>query len=1131
MSLHTDRRPRSNRTSSPEQLTRWIPRALEQLEDRLTPSVTLSNNPTWIDVGPNNVTGGEVSGITNNRVIGAIEALTADLSDITGNTFYAGGANGGVWKTINGLNANPTWVPLTDSFPSLSVSTISINPDNNQQILAGIAGSADGSYSIRPVTTAAGTASDRSTVLDSRGPARGDLIGALYSADGGSTWKVLNNSFAGQNVVGVAVRNTYMLVATNAGLYRSTNGGTTFTAVSGTLPAGGVYDLAADPGAPSDVVASATWAAGVVTITTTTPHTLSINQSVIIAGINPSGYNGTFTVTGTPTANSFTYNLAINPGTYVSGGAETANSNADPLARNRFYVALRNAAGTGGRGVFRTDNGGVTWGEVTSAQMQIGANTTNVQIAVFDSGIITNNVVYVAVENNLPTGSQFTNSQSSTTGFDYGFTNRLSQVSTISWSPNQGGVWTRMDAPRILAAPQTATPPNFFTPAIREEQHTIAFAGLGTRTYVTVSTGGPSTGGVRHHLRDGDIVDIEGVADQGNGGTIPRGTIISINDAGQNMVNGYWYVAVVDEYTFVLLWSADNPNGPNRPNTADFVASNFSTGVFLLDGAGNPIISNGGTWAQVLGPNAGERSEFFDLVVDPNSSSTVYLGTDRAYPGFFGNPAAGYNTYTGSYWRGNRLANPSGFGNAVDESNQWVPIVNAGASGTAPAADSRDLVIGVNGDLFASTGGGIYRRANPLGNGSWTSSNGNLGVSDIFSVAYDTLNNIYIAGTIDTQGIAQSTSNGLGYTSVIGSDATTTNNLRVNFQDQANVFKVLTDNSRLDNAGNPITQTVRYYVGTNFGQVLRQTVDNAGTPTSNLTQLLFASPLNTTARFAGLTRDSQGINANENVHIAMALNQNDQRRGIFGYNGLYEDADPSGTTPTGSIINDITPVGMTGHVESLLYGGKRGGVNYNQVAYVATSTGQLWVRGEFGPTFTLLNTGFTGPIFAFAGDPDDYRHIFVVQGTGTSSRILESKNFGATFVDITDNLIGPATADGTAGPGRTDDRNPKPQPVRFNARNVDPRRLDALSWWSRRGLPTAIELRQHRRELVRVRLGVAEHRRQRPPTDRQPTADRRHGRPRHLGHHRYLHHRHPRHDPRRQRDRRQRYHHDFSRSE
>jgi len=214
---------------------------------------------------------------------------------------------------------------------------------------------------------------------------------------------------------------------------------------------------------------------------------------------------------------------------------------------------------------------------------------------------------------------------------------------------------------------------------------------------------------------------------------------------------------------------------------------------------------------------------------------------------------------------------------------------------------------------------------------------------------------------------------------------------------------------------------VRYYVGTNFGTILRRTYDASNNVVTS-SGIDFASPLSTTIPGSGLTLDPQGPNANENVRIAMALNQNDQRRAIFGYNGLYEDADPSGLTPTGDIVNDVTPrdpitnaVLITGQVEQLLYGGKRGGVNFNQVVYFTTSTGQLWVRGEFGPDFTdiSVNTGETGPIFAVIGDPDDYRRIFVAQG----DKILESRNFGQTFTDISNNLIGPETADGTAGPG------------------------------------------------------------------------------------------------------------------
>ncbi len=1056
MPRHTDRPSRLSRVTKPQTITRWVPRPLEQLEDRLTPSTVLTNTPAWLDGGPNNVSAGELTNIpgtaTNSSVIGAVQAVTPDLSDPLGNTLYAGGVNGGVWKTTNALSAAPVWVPLTDIYPSLSVSAIAINPDNNQQILAGIGGTSDGTYSIDPKTGA-------KVVLDSRnvnggvfGTTHGDLIGALYSADGGASWKILSNKIGGQNVVGVAVRgtnvaNSYLLVATDQGLYRSTDTGTTFTQISGTgiLPATGVFDLAADPGAPVSVVSAASWNSGsnTVTITTVAPHALSIGQRVTVTGVNSvggsvTGYNGTFTVTN-KTATTFTYTLAINPGTYVSGGTATSDPTLDPLARSRFYIAMKSVAGTatgvGGSDIYRSDDGGLTWGTapVTSPTMRIGANTTNVQISVFNSGIITNNIVYVAVQNNNPTGTAAT-----TTGNDYAFANRLAQTSTITWSPNQGGTWTRMDAPRTQTPAKTM----------------IVFSD--SAGVVTVLTG------VRHHLRTGDVVTINNVFDAGT----PPSLIIP-------QVCGIWKVTVIDETTFTLN-------------------STLYTGTYL---------DNVGRWTQVLGAGAGERAEFFDLTADRFNSNIVYLGTDRtaassvprpdtADAQFYNYAAAGPITFTSPIWIGDRFINPTGPGNSAVSSAQWSPLVNSGTSnGSAPPADVRDLVMDAAGRLIVATGGGIYKLPPSPTSPSWTSINGNLEVGNIASVAYDAQNNSYFAGTIDTQGISENAAGSLAYTSVFtpsnpivsatffGQFATITTStvntfavnqtvtikdvtdpayngiyritqifsptqfeyrlvrtplgasaggiaddgvLRDRFFDQANVFRVLSDNSLLSNTGSTDSLTKRYYVGSNFSTILRQTVNASGIVTGS-SFLNFASTLTTTTSFSGLNfADRQLINANETVHIAMALNQNDPRRAIFGYNGLYEDADPSGATPTGSIVNDVTPAGMTGTVESLLYGGKRAGVNYNQVVYMTTTTGQLWVRSEFGPVFTNITaaltaaSGQTGSIYSVVGDPDNYRHIFVAQG----GKILETKDFGATFVDISDNLIGPPTADGTAGPGK-----------------------------------------------------------------------------------------------------------------
>src|SRR5713101_2671891 len=64
-----------------------------------------------------------------------------------------------------------------------------------------------------------------------------------------------------------------------------------------------------------------------VTITTTTVHGLSAGQSVTIAGVGVSGYNGTFPIVSTPTTTQFTY-IAGASGLATSGGGTAASATA-----------------------------------------------------------------------------------------------------------------------------------------------------------------------------------------------------------------------------------------------------------------------------------------------------------------------------------------------------------------------------------------------------------------------------------------------------------------------------------------------------------------------------------------------------------------------------------------------------------------------------------------------------------------------------------------------------------------------------------------------------------------------------------------------------------------------------------
>lgn len=154
-------------------------------------------------------------------------------------TAYIGTSNGGVWKTTNdGTN----WTPLFDNQPSLAIGAVAIDP-------------------AQPNTVFAGTGE-----ANFGGPAYFGA-GLFRSTDGGSSWtKVGGTSFDECHFAGVAVKpgdGRTVLVAVHGlgasvwegwnnrcadrtGIWRSTDGGTTFTRV---LSGGSPSDLAVAPNA------------------------------------------------------------------------------------------------------------------------------------------------------------------------------------------------------------------------------------------------------------------------------------------------------------------------------------------------------------------------------------------------------------------------------------------------------------------------------------------------------------------------------------------------------------------------------------------------------------------------------------------------------------------------------------------------------------------------------------------------------------------------------------------------------------------------------------------------------------------------------------------------------------------
>ena len=160
------------------------------------------------------------------------------------NTFYVGSASGGVWKYQNG-----TWTALTDKMPHGSIGAVALDPKNPDIVYAG------------------------------SGEANGCLhcfygVGLFKSMDGGLNWTILaEDTFGGRTFSKLLVSpaNTQILYATitqpgkgypggftagkghpnydgAVGVFRSSNGGVTWSQLTNGIPAQAASDVIMAPG-------------------------------------------------------------------------------------------------------------------------------------------------------------------------------------------------------------------------------------------------------------------------------------------------------------------------------------------------------------------------------------------------------------------------------------------------------------------------------------------------------------------------------------------------------------------------------------------------------------------------------------------------------------------------------------------------------------------------------------------------------------------------------------------------------------------------------------------------------------------------------------------------------------------
>jgi len=174
----------------------------------------------WTFLGP-----GNVGGRTRTLVF---DPANPDI-------MYAGGVSGGIWKTTD---AGARWEPIGDALANIAVNSLVIHPIDNGALYAG---TGEGYY----------REDERGTAL----PLRGN--GIFVTHDAGASWTQLASTatedFYWVNDLVISTQEpSRIYAATRTGVWRSDDAGATWTRVLATEVKGGCLDLVARPGAAGD---------------------------------------------------------------------------------------------------------------------------------------------------------------------------------------------------------------------------------------------------------------------------------------------------------------------------------------------------------------------------------------------------------------------------------------------------------------------------------------------------------------------------------------------------------------------------------------------------------------------------------------------------------------------------------------------------------------------------------------------------------------------------------------------------------------------------------------------------------------------------------------------------------------
>src|SRR3569623_328557 len=284
--------------------------------------------------------------------------------------------------------------------------------------------------------------------------------------------------------------------------------------------------------------------------------------------------------------------------------------------------------------------------------------------------------------------------------------------------------------------------------------------------------------------------------------------------------------------------------------------------------------------------------------------------------------------------------------------------------------------------------------------------NGNLAISEFYSIAYDPLNNVLFGGAQDNGSPEQSAQNNLLWNDPAGGDGT-------------NVAYT---------PGADATHSYHYSSSQNLGTLRRQLFDNTNTPSNSTVglvvngtggQTLSQVESNVTSAAAEASHGADADDLLEDTTIQFvqpyALNRIDPTRMLIGTNYLYESTDRGDTlTSVGGVAlvspGNYKPTNRIGTVDPavfgtqdfnpIVFGGMSGGVPNADLIWIGAG-GQLLLRtsGTGLPTAVAAYPGST--VLHICVDPNDWHRAFVVD---SNARVWETPDAGTTWNNLTGNL-------------------------------------------------------------------------------------------------------------------------------